>query len=173
MVGFYTNDACQSLICVKEREENSPLQYTSAIYQNNHYCRKCSTYFRIEVHFSVPAKTKFRQCPCCGERVRLRPASARGRAEHNRLKALRRGKINERSMETGALIYDELLTHLETWRPSETYPPMLIFLQQNLGSLSIDDLEDMKTTLSNLIEIVEGTIEMSSEEGGRPAVTRD
>ena len=73
-------------------------------------------------------------------------------------------------MITGAIIYDEIVQMGELWAAPELYSAMLAFLEQNLGHLTVDDLEDMKTFLFNLIEEIDGTIEMSE---GRPAITRD
>ena len=71
---------------------------------------------------------------------------------------------------TGGIVYDEIMTLCETWTVSELYAAILAFTQQNLGSLSVDDLEDMKTFLFNLIEEIDGTIEMSV---GRSSTTRE
>lgn len=69
-----------------------------------------------------------------------------------------------------AILYDEIIQLCETHKVSEIYPALLGFAGQNLGSLTVDDLEDMKTFLFNLIEEIDGTIEMSQ---GTPSTTRD
>lgn len=71
---------------------------------------------------------------------------------------------------TGALVYDEIMSLCETWTFPELYAATLAFIQQNLASLSVDDLEDIKTVLFNLVEDIDGTIEMSA---GRPSTTRE
>lgn len=71
---------------------------------------------------------------------------------------------------TGGIVYDEIMCLCETWTISELYAAVLAFTQQNLGSLTVDNLEDMKAFLFNLIEEIDGTIEMSQ---GRPATTRE
>jgi hypothetical protein len=75
-----------------------------------------------------------------------------------------------KDMITGGIIYDELVQLGQTWAAPELYSAMLAFLEQNLGSLTVDDLEDMKTFIFNLVEEIDGTIEMSES---RPSVTRD
>lgn len=71
---------------------------------------------------------------------------------------------------TGGIVYDEIMSLCETWTVSEIYAGLLAFQQQNLGSLSVDNLEDMKQFLFNLLEEIDGTIEMSI---GRPETTRE
>lgn len=71
---------------------------------------------------------------------------------------------------TGGLVYDELMQLCEEWTVTEIYAAVLAFSQQNLATLNVDDLEDMKTFLFNLIEEVDGHIEMSES---RPSITRE
>jgi hypothetical protein len=71
---------------------------------------------------------------------------------------------------TGGIVYDEIISLGETWTVTEIFAAISAFQQQNLGSLSVDNLEDLKGFLFNLIEEIDGTIEMSQ---GRPATTRE
>ena len=77
---------------------------------------------------------------------------------------------NFKAQITGGLVYDELMQMCETWTMPEIYAAVLAFQQQNLGSLGVDDLEDMKTFLFNLIEDIDSHIEMSES---RPSITRE
>lgn len=71
---------------------------------------------------------------------------------------------------TGGIVYDEIMCLCETWTVTEIYSAILAFQQQNLSSLNVDDLEDMKTFLFNLIEEIDSTIEMTQ---CRPATSRE
>ena len=69
-----------------------------------------------------------------------------------------------------AILYDELIQLCETNKVSELVPVFLTFVQQNLAALDVDSLEDMKTFLFNLIEEIDGTIQMTT---GGPSTTRE
>ena len=69
-----------------------------------------------------------------------------------------------------AILYDELIQLCETNKVSELVPVFLTFVQQNLAALDVDSLEDMKTFLFNLIEEIDGTIQMAT---GGPSTTRE
>ncbi len=62
------------------------------------------------------------------------------------------------------------MQNFETRKASEIIPVYLAFIGQNIGSLSVDDLEDMKQFIFNLIEEIDGTIQMAN---GGPATTRE
>lgn len=73
-------------------------------------------------------------------------------------------------MMTAGIIYDEVQSLCETWTVPEMAPVILAFVEQNLSMLTVDNLEDMKTSLFSLIEEIDATIEM--DQSG-PPTSRD
>lgn len=69
-----------------------------------------------------------------------------------------------------AIALHNLQELVETWGPRVMTCVCLAHINEIIGILSVDDLEDMKSFLFNTIEEIDGTIQMANS---GPATTRE